>query len=106
VKSVVLRELIEGRRKEGWPNTAARLRGWMRVTQQGVILYGMDGSCRMLWRTVHCVQCIRSAICMQCSAVHCSAIWKAVGDCTVCTPPSPSKFRQLITQSGILTTYR
>jgi hypothetical protein len=31
------------RRLEGWPNTAARLAGWRRVTQQGVILYVMDG---------------------------------------------------------------
>jgi hypothetical protein len=27
-----------GRRLESWPNTAARLAGWRRVTQQGVIL--------------------------------------------------------------------
>jgi hypothetical protein len=29
-----------------WPNTAARRAGWRRVTQQGVILYAMDGPCR------------------------------------------------------------
>ncbi len=33
-----------GRRLEGWPNTAARLAGKRRVTQQGVILYLMDVS--------------------------------------------------------------
>ncbi len=32
-------------------NTAARLAGWRRVTQQGVILYVMDGLCRLPWRT-------------------------------------------------------
>jgi hypothetical protein len=40
-----------GRRLEGWPNTAARLVGWRRVTQQGVILYAMDGPCPLPWRT-------------------------------------------------------
>ncbi len=40
-----------GRRLEGWPNTAARLACWRRVTQQGVILYVMDGPCRLPWRT-------------------------------------------------------
>jgi hypothetical protein len=34
-----------------WLNTAARLAGWSRVTQQGVILNGMDGPCRLPWRT-------------------------------------------------------
>ncbi len=38
-----------GRRLEDWPNTAARLAGWMRETQQGVILYIMDGPCRLPW---------------------------------------------------------
>jgi hypothetical protein len=36
---------------EGWPNTAARLAGRRRVTQQGVILYVMDGPCRLPLRT-------------------------------------------------------
>ncbi len=40
-----------GRRLEGWPNTAARLTGWRRVTQQGVILYVMDGPCRLPFMT-------------------------------------------------------
>ncbi len=40
-----------GRRLEGWSNTAARLAGSRRVTQQGVILYVMDGPCRLPWRT-------------------------------------------------------
>jgi hypothetical protein len=30
-------------KQEGWPNKAARLAGLRRVTQQGVILYMMDG---------------------------------------------------------------
>jgi hypothetical protein len=33
-----------GRRLEGWPNTAARLAGWRRVTRQGVIF---------MWWTVY-----------------------------------------------------
>jgi hypothetical protein len=32
-----------GRSLEGWPNTAARLAGWRRVTQQDVTLYVSDG---------------------------------------------------------------
>jgi hypothetical protein len=32
---------------EGWPNTAAPLAGWRRVTQPGVILYLMDGPCHL-----------------------------------------------------------
>jgi hypothetical protein len=39
------------RRLEGWPNMAARLTGWRRVTQQGVILYVMNGPCRLPWWT-------------------------------------------------------
>jgi hypothetical protein len=31
------------RRLEGWPNTAARLADWRRMTQQVVILNVMDG---------------------------------------------------------------
>jgi hypothetical protein len=31
-----------GQRLEGWPNPAALLAGWRRVTQKGVILYVMD----------------------------------------------------------------
>ncbi len=42
----------ECRRLEGWPNTAARLAGSRRVTQQGAILYVMDGPCRLSCRTV------------------------------------------------------
>ncbi len=42
-----------GRRLEGWPNTAARLAGWRRVTQQGVILYMKDGPCRLPGRPHH-----------------------------------------------------
>ncbi len=38
-----------GRRLEGWPNTAARLAGWRRVTQKGVILYLVDGPNRLPW---------------------------------------------------------
>jgi hypothetical protein len=34
-------------RLEGRPNTAARLAGGRRVTQQGMILYVMDGPCRL-----------------------------------------------------------
>jgi hypothetical protein len=41
--SLVFSLLQLRRRLEGWPNTAARLAGWRRVTQQGVILYVMDG---------------------------------------------------------------
>ncbi len=33
-----------GWRLEGWPNTAARLAGWRRVAQQGLILYVMATS--------------------------------------------------------------
>jgi hypothetical protein len=40
-----------GRRLEGWSNTAARLAGWRRAISQGVILYVMDGPCRLPWRT-------------------------------------------------------
>ncbi len=36
-----------GRRLEGWSNMAARLASWRRVAQQGVILYVMDGPCRL-----------------------------------------------------------
>ncbi len=35
----------------GPPRWLARLFGWRRVTQQGVILYVMDGPCRVPWRT-------------------------------------------------------
>ncbi len=40
-----------GRKLEGWAKTAAGLAGWRRVTQQGVILYVMDGQCRLPLRT-------------------------------------------------------
>ncbi len=40
-----------GRRLESWPNTAARLAGWKWVTQQAVIFYVKDRSCRPPWRT-------------------------------------------------------
>ncbi len=40
-----------GWRLEGWTNTAARLAGWRRVTQQGVILYMIEGPCHQPWRT-------------------------------------------------------
>jgi hypothetical protein len=33
----------EAEGKMGWPNTAARLAGWRRMIQQGVICYVMDG---------------------------------------------------------------
>ena len=32
---------------EDWPNTAACLVSWRRVTQQGVILYVIDCPCRL-----------------------------------------------------------
>ncbi len=41
-----------GQRLEGWPNTAARLPGWRRVTKQAVILYVLDSPCRLPWRTI------------------------------------------------------
>ncbi len=40
-----------GRRLEDWPNAADRLVGRRRVTKQGVILYAMDGPCRLPCRT-------------------------------------------------------
>ncbi len=40
-----------GLRLERWPNRAARLAGWRRVTQQGVILYVIYGPCLLPWRT-------------------------------------------------------
>ncbi len=40
------------RRLVSWSNTAARLAGWRRVTQQSVILYAMDSPCRLPWRTI------------------------------------------------------
>jgi hypothetical protein len=45
--NIIIRYTLRGRRLEGWPNTAARLAGWRRVTQQGVIVYVMDGPCRL-----------------------------------------------------------
>jgi hypothetical protein len=47
---------LEGRRLwgrilEGWPNTAARLAGWRRVTREVCFLYVMDGPCHLPWRT-------------------------------------------------------
>ncbi len=32
---------------EYWPNTAAPIAGWRRMTHQGVILYVMDGPCHL-----------------------------------------------------------
>jgi hypothetical protein len=47
---------MRSRAIEGWSNTAARLASRRRVAQQDVILYQMDGPCRLSWRTTPLAQ--------------------------------------------------
>ncbi len=49
--TTIIRQKHWGRRLEGWPNTAARLAGWRRVTQQAVRFCVMDSPCHLPWRT-------------------------------------------------------